>query len=161
MERRFIEVLPWQKRPNLWDRWERGELLKAIGRLLGWHHRRSIFWSPRMEGFVLRSASLQVGIDVGGTRGDFQRRHGTSIGPVYRLSAWPLALDGRVRDDERHGGCIVYRARVADERCLGTIASSKMLEIGDQFAASARRGSEAQIGLVTRADCRLAEENAS
>src|ERR1700692_1494532 len=39
------------------------------------------------------AASLQVGIDACGTRGDFQRRYGTSIGPVYCQTAWPLALD--------------------------------------------------------------------
>jgi hypothetical protein len=44
---------------------------------------------------------------------------------------------------------------------MGAISSSKMLQVGDQFAASAVSGSEAQIGLVTRADSRLAEEDAS
>ena len=40
------------------------------------------------------SSSLQVGIDACGTRGDFQRCYGTSIGPVDRQTAWPLTLDG-------------------------------------------------------------------
>jgi hypothetical protein len=35
-----------------------------------------------------------------------------------------------------------------------------MLQIGEQSAAAAGRGGEAQIGLVARADCRFAEENA-
>src|SRR6476660_5413690 len=40
------------------------------------------------------SSPLQVGIDACGTRGDFQRCYGTSIGPVDRQTAWPLTLDG-------------------------------------------------------------------
>src|SRR4029077_1154836 len=40
------------------------------------------------------AASLQAGIDARGTRGDFQRRYGTSIGPIDRHVAWPLTLDG-------------------------------------------------------------------
>jgi len=41
-----------------------------------------------------RAASLQAGIDACGTRGDFQRRYGTSIGTIDRQVAWPLTLDG-------------------------------------------------------------------
>ena len=40
------------------------------------------------------AASLQAGIDACGTRGDFQRRYGTSIGTIDRQVAWPLTLDG-------------------------------------------------------------------
>jgi len=40
------------------------------------------------------AASLQAGIDACGTRGDFQRRYGTSIGKIDRQVAGPLTLDG-------------------------------------------------------------------
>src|SRR5258705_4834853 len=40
------------------------------------------------------AAALQAGIDARGTRGDFQRRYGTSIGAIDRQVAWPLTLDG-------------------------------------------------------------------
>ena len=40
------------------------------------------------------AASLQVGLDTRGTRGDFQGRYGPSIGPIDRQIAWPLPLDG-------------------------------------------------------------------
>ena len=43
----------------------------------------------------------------------------------------------------------------------GASSSSKMLQIGEQSTATADSGEEAQIGLVTRAGSRLAEENAS
>ena len=40
------------------------------------------------------AAPLQADIDACGTRGDFQRRYGTSIGTIDRQVAWPLTLDG-------------------------------------------------------------------
>jgi hypothetical protein len=40
------------------------------------------------------AASLQAGIDARGTRGDFQRRDGTSIGTIDRQVTRPLTLDG-------------------------------------------------------------------
>src|SRR5467141_1527083 len=40
------------------------------------------------------SASLAVGADALGTRGDFQRYYGASIGPIDSQVAGPLALDG-------------------------------------------------------------------
>src|SRR3954451_8191049 len=41
------------------------------------------------------ASSLQAGIVACGTRGDFQRRYGTSIGTIHREVAWLLALDGK------------------------------------------------------------------
>src|SRR2546430_16291171 len=41
------------------------------------------------------ASSLQAGIVACGTRGDLQRRYGTSIGTIHREVAWPLALDGK------------------------------------------------------------------
>jgi hypothetical protein len=40
------------------------------------------------------AASLQAGIDAGGTRGDFQRDYGPSISTIDRQGTWPLTLDG-------------------------------------------------------------------
>ena len=95
MDRRFHRGFTAAEKTELWDRWKRGKSLKAIGRLLVRRHRRSIFWSPAWRVSSCGAASPQVGIDACGTRGDFQRRYGTSIGPVYRQTAWPLALDGK------------------------------------------------------------------
>src|SRR5512132_2915158 len=61
------------------------------------------------------AASLQAGIDAGGTRGDFQRRYGPSIGTIDRQVAWPLTLDGEPGNDSRNGGYDRYRATLADE----------------------------------------------
>jgi hypothetical protein len=40
------------------------------------------------------AASLQAGIDARGTRGDFQKRYGPSIGTIDRQVAWSLTLGG-------------------------------------------------------------------
>ena len=40
------------------------------------------------------AAPLQAGIDAVGTRGDFERRYGASIGTIDRQVAWPRTLDG-------------------------------------------------------------------
>ena len=55
MERRFHRGFTAAEKTELWDRWKRGELLKAIGRAFGKGYRRSIFWWLRTVGFVLRN----------------------------------------------------------------------------------------------------------
>jgi len=95
MERRFHRGFTAAEKTELWDRWKRGESLKAIGRAFGKAVIVDLFsggsaWWDSSCG----AASLQVGIDACGTRGDFQRCYGTSIGPVDRQTAWPLTLDG-------------------------------------------------------------------
>jgi len=57
---------------------------------------------------------LQVGIEAGGTRSDFQGYYGGSISPVDRKATWPLTLD-RGREMSRNGGYDRYRAALADE----------------------------------------------
>ena len=95
MERRFHRGFTAAEKTELWDRWKRGESLKAIGRAFG-KQSSSIYFLVAPHGGISScgAASLQVGIDACGTRGDFQRCYGTSIGPVDRQTAWPLTLDG-------------------------------------------------------------------
>src|ERR1035438_7322579 len=72
------------------------------------------------------AAPLKAGIDARGTRGDFQRRYGTSIGTIDRQVAWPLTLDGEPGNEPQWrlwslpgGAC--------GRECLGASSSSKML----------------------------------
>jgi len=88
MERRFHRGFTAAEKTELWDRWKRGESLKAIGRAFG-KQSSSIYFlvaSARWDSSC-GAASLQVGVDARGTRGDFQRCYGTSIGPVDRQIA--------------------------------------------------------------------------
>jgi hypothetical protein len=56
----------------------------------------------------------QLGLDTVGTRGDFQRRYGPSIGTIDRQVAWPLTLDGEPGNEPQ------MAAVTATERCLRT-----------------------------------------
>jgi hypothetical protein len=75
-------------------RWKRGESLKAIGRAFGKQSSSIYFLVAPHGGIRPAQRSLQAGLDARGTRGDFQRCYGPSIGPIDRQVAWPLALDG-------------------------------------------------------------------
>src|SRR5262249_52462335 len=55
MGQRFHRGFTAAEKTELWDRWKRGEPLKAIGRAFGSRRRRFIFWWRRMVGFVLPS----------------------------------------------------------------------------------------------------------
>jgi hypothetical protein len=55
MGHKFHRGFTAAEKTELWDRWKRGESLKAIGELLVSGHRRSIFWWLRMVGFGLPS----------------------------------------------------------------------------------------------------------
>src|SRR4029453_18154871 len=72
------------------------------------------------------ATSLQAGVDARGTRGDFQRRYGPSIGTVDRQTAWPLTLDGEPGNESQWRLCSLPSDTCGRE-CLGAISSSKML----------------------------------
>ena len=94
MERRFHRGFTAAEKTELWDRWKRGESLKAIGRAFGKQSSSIYFLVAPHGGIRPAERPLQAGVDARGTRGDLQRRYGTSIGTVDRQTAWPLTLDG-------------------------------------------------------------------
>src|SRR5438034_7887486 len=61
------------------------------------------------------SASLAIGADALGTRGDIERHCGPSIGTLDVRVAGPLALDGEP-GNRRNGGYDGYRAALADDK---------------------------------------------
>src|ERR1700726_4335837 len=75
-----------------------------------------------------RAASPQAGIDARGTRGDFQRRYGPSIGTIDRQVARPLTLDGEM---SRNGGCDRYRAALADENAWARARRPKCCKLAN------------------------------
>src|SRR3984957_19149889 len=95
MERRFHRGFTAAEKTELWDRWKRGESLKAIGRAFWQAVLVDLFsggsaWRDSSCG----AASLQAGLDARGTRGDFQRCYGC----VYRK-----LKPGRSDDEVRQG----------------------------------------------------------
>src|SRR5882757_8451038 len=138
MGRRFHRGFTATEKTELWDRWKRGESLKAIGRAFGKPSSSIYFLVAPHGGSSCPAASLQVGIDACGTRGDFQRRYGTSIGTI---SGMPLRIED-VADVESsrhpdHGGETQWdhygRCRLsvcARQRDLGYVALSASVAIG-------------------------------
>jgi hypothetical protein len=55
MGQRFHRGFTAAEKTELWDRWKRGESLKAIARAFGKPSSSIYFWSLRMVGFVLPS----------------------------------------------------------------------------------------------------------
>src|SRR5947207_7966151 len=66
------------EKTELWDRWKRGESLKAIGRAFG-KQSSSIYFRSAWWDSSCGASSLQAGIVACGTR-----RYGTSIGTIHR-----------------------------------------------------------------------------
>jgi hypothetical protein len=66
------------EKAELWDRWQRGESLKAIGRVIVY-----LFPAGTTRGdSSCATAPLEVGIDTLGARGDIQRHCGVSIDTI-------------------------------------------------------------------------------
>jgi len=94
MERRFHRGFTAAEKTELWDRWKRGESLKAIGRAFG-KQSSSIYFLVAPHGGIRpaerRRSRLALTL---AEREVFQRCYGASISPVDRQTAWPLTLDG-------------------------------------------------------------------
>jgi hypothetical protein len=98
MDQGFRRGFTTAERTELWDRWQRGESLKAIGRALVSRHRRFISRWLRMGHSSRSATSLEAGIDALGTRGDIERHCDTSIGKIDGWVVGPLTLDGEPRN---------------------------------------------------------------
>ena len=71
------------EKTELWDRWQRGKSLKAIGRAFG--NRVIVHLFPggaARRDSSCATAAFAVGIDAVGARGNIQGHCGASIGPI-------------------------------------------------------------------------------
>ena len=95
MDQGFRRGFTTAEKTELWDRWQRGELLKAIGRAFG-KPSSSIYFQVSPHGGIRPAPRRrsQAGIDALRTRGDIERHCGTSIGKIDGWVAGRLALDG-------------------------------------------------------------------
>ena len=115
MERRFHGGFTAAEKTELWDRWKRGESLKAIGRAFGKPSSSIYFLVAPHGGFrpaERRRSRLALTL---------AEREVISRGVTARQSARSMAkLLGRSastvsREMSRNGGCDRYRATLADE----------------------------------------------
>src|SRR6478736_2821667 len=95
MERRFHRGFTAAEKTELWDRWKRGESLKAIGRAFG-KPSSSIYFLVGPHGGIrpAERRRSRLALTLAEREVISQRCYGTSIGPVDRQTAWPLTLDG-------------------------------------------------------------------
>ena len=106
------------EKTELWDRWRRGESLKAIGRAFG-KPSSSIYFQLAPHGQIRPPPRRRSRLAL-----TFLEREEISRGIAADKSARsmararPLALDGS-REISRNGGYHQYRAALADERGLG------------------------------------------
>src|SRR4051812_6476604 len=76
---RFHRGFTAAEKAELWDRWKRGESLKAIGRAFG-KPSSSIYFLVAPHGGIrpAQRRRSRLALNARGTRGDLQRRYGTS-----------------------------------------------------------------------------------
>ena len=99
MDRGFRRGFTAAEKTELWDRWQRGESLKAIGRAFG-KPSSSIYFQviATWRDSSCAAAPLTVGIDAVGTRGDIQGHRDAPIGPIAGQVAGSFAVDGEPRN---------------------------------------------------------------
>src|SRR6201999_617099 len=103
------------RRTELWDRWKRGESLKAIGRAFG-KHSSSIYFLVAPHGGIRPAERRRSRLAL-----TLAEREVISRGVTAHQSARSIArLLGRSpstvsREMSRNGGCDRYRAALADE----------------------------------------------
>src|SRR6202795_1423379 len=111
----FIEVLLRQRKTELWDRWKRGESLKAIGRAFG-KESSSIYFLVAPHGGIRPAERRRSRLAL-----TLSEREVISRGVMVHQSARSIAkLLGRSpstvsREMSRNGGYNRYRATLADE----------------------------------------------
>ena len=166
------------ERTEMWDRWQRGESLKAIGRAFGKPSssiynqlapRGGIRPAPRRRSRLALTLSEREEI----SRGIVAQRSVRSM--ALLLGRSPSTVSREVR---RNGGYDRYRAATADARAWARAHRPKRCKLAIATHSPGRRratsqvgiswqnippygGAEAQIELVSRADRWLVEARAS
>jgi IS30 family transposase len=160
MERGYVRGFDAVAKAELWERWRRGESLKAIGRAFG-KPSSSIYFQVAPHGGIrpaprrrsrLALTLLEREEILRGTAGARSMR---SIARL--LGRAPSTVS---REIKRNGGYDRYRAAAADEDAE-TRPPSERLQVDEQSVATTDSSEEARIGLVSRADSRLVEESVS
>ena len=149
------------ERTELWDRWQRGESLKAIGRAFG-KPSSSIYFQLAPHGGIRPAPRHRARLALTlAEREEISRAlaEDQSTRSIARLLGRSPATVSR--EISRNGGSDRYRAALADEQAWDRARRPKRCKLASN--PRLRRGScgKAQIELVTRADRRLAEENIS
>lgn len=144
---------------ELWDRWQRGESQKAIGRAFGKtsssiHFQLAPYGgirpAPRRRSKLALTLAEREEISRGIVAGQSMRSMARSVG----RSASTVS-----REVSRNGGYARYRAAAADKRAWHEARRPKPCKLALNPRLARGGGGEANRALVTGADCWLAEES--
>src|SRR5450432_4146485 len=157
MERRFHRGFTAAEKTELWDRWKRGESLKAIGRAFG-KPSSSIYFLVAPHGGIRPAERRRSRLAL-----TLAEREVISRGATADRSARSIAkLLGRSpstvsREMSRNGGYDRYRATLADENAWARARRPKYCKLANNWRLRQAVAGETQIGLVARADSWLAK----
>ena len=126
------------EKTELWDRWQRGESLKAIGRVFG-KPSSSIYFQLSPHGGIRPSPRRRSE-----TRGDLTGDRGALGSMALLLSRSPSTVSREVR---RNGGYDQYRAALADDMAWARARRPKRCKLA--LSSGMRGGDEARVELVT------------
>src|SRR3989440_7293264 len=131
MERRFYRGFTAAEKAELWDRWKRGESLKAIGRAFG-KQSSSIYFLVAPYGGIRPAQRRRSRLAL-----TLAEREVISRGVTTHQSARSIArLLGRSpstvsREMNRNGGCDRYRATLADENAWARARRPKCCKLAN------------------------------
>jgi transposase, IS30 family len=145
MERRFHRGFTAAEKTELWDRWKRGESLKAIGRAFGKESSSIYFLVAPHGGFrpaERRRSRLALTLAEREmiSRGITARRSARSIAKLLGRSPSTVS-----REMNRNGGCERYRATVADENAWARSRRQKCCKLA--INSRLRRSVAGKLGL--------------
>ena len=146
---------------EVWDRWQRGEALKLIGRAFG-RHSSAIFAHLQPSGGI-RPAPRRRAARVLSLAEREELSRGLARGASLRSIAVDLgrAASTLSRELRRNGGRDRYRACASDRQRLGPCPAAEAVQALRARAAAADRRRQARAQLVSRADCRVVEAHLS
>src|SRR5260221_13608452 len=145
MERRFHRGFTAAEKTELWDRWQRGESLKAIGRAFG-KESSSIYFLVAPHGGIRPAERRRSRLAL-----TLAEREVISRGVTAHQSARSIArLLGRSpstvsREMSRNGGYDRYRAALADENAWARTRRPKCCKLGN--SPRLRRAVAGEVGL--------------
>ena len=148
MDQGFNRGFSAAEKTELWDRWQRGESLKAIGRAFG-KPSSSIYFQVAPHGGIRPADRRRSRLAL-----TLAEREEISRGIAAHRSARSIAkLLGRSpstvsREISRNGGYDRYRAPIADDTAWARTRRPKRCKLAIQSTAETSRGGEAEIALV-------------
>src|ERR1700758_2660384 len=150
MERRFHRGFTAAEKTELWDRWKRGESLKAIGRAFG-KESSSIYFLVAPHGGIRpaerRRSRLALTLAEREVISRGVTAHQSAQSIAKRLGRAPSTVS---REMSRNGGYDRYRATLADDSAWARARRPKYCKLANTPRLNRAVAGERGLGLVPR-----------